>query len=138
MPSSFHFESTCFSNAACTVVCSSAGYVRLNWTAAVTSTFDLQQVYEQTTLAMQRLGLNKILSNHAHRRPISAEMQQWLAEVWVPKAIHDANYGYCAIVESEEALTRLAVRAVGTVVGKQISFRYFNTVAEAEEWLTAQ
>lgn len=132
------FETTSFRAPACTVVCSSAGYVRLDWTDAAVSAPELQEIYEQVLAAMRRLGLNKLLSNHAQRHPIPATIQQWLTQEWVPKAIREAGYGYCAIVESQEAMGRLAARAIGSDIGKLISFRYFPTVAEAAQWLTAQ
>ncbi|QDA61563.1 hypothetical protein [Hymenobacter jejuensis] len=127
-----------FHNSLCTILYCSGGYVRLDWTDADATAADLGGIYEHTLAALKRHRTTKLLTNHTLRQPMAPEVQQWLAHEWIPRAIREAGYSQCAILESQKEAGRAAAHAVGDAVFGFFSFKYFNTSAEAHAWLVSQ
>lgn len=118
-----------------TISYAEAGYVRLDWQPYAASAAELQALYEQVLQAMRRHGVTALLSVHKQRPPLSPDVQAWLTTQWIPRAVADAGYQRCAIVEADMPLGRLAARAVGLALTTPLRFRYFPSEAEAEAWL---
>ena len=126
-----------FHNAAATISYHAAGYVRLDWTSAATSPQELKAIYEHLLRAMKHFEASKVMTNHGQRLPMGQDVQKWLIEDWVPRAIAEVSYSCCAIVEAQTPLSRLAARTVGGNLGHLLKCAYFATPEEAAVWLTA-
>jgi hypothetical protein len=111
------------------------GYLRLNWSAARTTEEELRGAYQQILLALKHYDTNKTLSYHGQRPLIPLAVQTWLTQEWIPRAVREAGYRRCAVVESQNPLGRLASQAVGQQSPDQLDFRHFATLAEADAWL---
>ncbi|RYU79565.1 hypothetical protein [Hymenobacter persicinus] len=131
LPKSFYFQ-----NPAITIY-HTAGYLRLDWSGARTTEDELRGAYQQVLLAMKHYRTGKTLSYHGLRQLIPLPVQHWLTQEWIPRAVHEAGYSQCAVVESQSALGRLASQAVGQQTPAQLDFRHFATLAEAHAWLSA-
>ncbi|RAK65072.1 hypothetical protein [Hymenobacter edaphi] len=117
----------------------SSDYLHLGWSAARTSPDELRAVYEQTLRALQHFGLHKLLSDHSQRPPLPADIGTWMVQEWIPRAVREAGYSHCAVVENHAPLGRLAAQSIGAQLPPGLlTFRYFGTVAEAAAWLSAQ
>jgi hypothetical protein len=99
------------------------------------SVAELREVYEHALLAMKQHRVQGLMSVHDHRPPMPLEIQTWLAQQWIPRAITEAGYNRCAIVESAKPLSRLAARTVGANLNQPLLYRYVATVEEAAQWL---
>lgn len=128
-------ETQFYQNEAGRLLYNTAGYVHLAWSAERISQAALEAFYEQTLALLLRTSATKILSEHGGRRPLSAEAQQWIATNWVPRAIAEADFGYCAIVEGEDPIHRLATQSVISISPTQLLYKRFSEVAEADAWL---
>ncbi|WBA44103.1 hypothetical protein [Hymenobacter canadensis] len=117
------------------VSCLRGGYVALKWHNVAATDEQLQAVYEQALLFMQSHRTPRLLSDHRVRPPLSLDLQQWLRDEWIPRAIREAGYSHCAIVESTSPLGRLAARAIGMAVTPTLTARHFETVEPAQAWL---
>jgi len=130
-PKSFYFQ-----NPAITIY-HTAGYLRLDWSEVRTTDDELRGAYQQVLLAMKYYKTGKTLSYHGQRQLISLTVQNWLVQEWIPRAVREAGYRQCAVVESVSPLGRLASQAVGQHAPEQLDFRHFPTLAEADAWLRA-
>lgn len=116
-----------------------ADYLHLAWSATKATPDELRAVYEQALRALQHFGLHKLLSEHAQRPPMPAEVSTWVAQNWIPRAVHEAGYSHCAVVENAAPLGRLAAQSIGAQLpAGLITFRYFATTQEAAAWLRQQ
>ncbi|RTQ46586.1 hypothetical protein EJV47_21805 [Hymenobacter gummosus] len=114
-------------------------FLRLHWSAAKTSPDELRAVYQHTLRAFTHFGYRKLLSDHSQRPPMPSEVSTWLAEEWIPRAVREAGYSHCAVVDNSTPLGRLAAQAVGAQLPPGLlTFRYFPTLAEALGWLRTQ
>jgi hypothetical protein len=124
-----------FSNAAATISYAPAGYVRLDWQPVLSTAAELRAIYEHVLRAMLHHRATALMTVHNRRPPIPAEVQAWLTDEWIPRAVATVAYGRCAIVQAELPLSRLAARSVGTSQKTALDFRYFDTEATADAWL---
>ena len=128
-----------FSNTAAVIsYAQAAGYIRLEWQATPATVPELRAVYEQVLRAMRHHRAPTLLTLHNQRPPMPAEIQTWLTQDWMPRAVAEASYGRCAIVEAHTPLSRLAARTVGAGVQGQFNYQYFDTEAAADAWLRTQ
>jgi hypothetical protein len=124
-----------FCNAAATVTYVPAGYIRLDWQPVPAPADELRAVYEQVLLAMQHHGTSSLMTVHNNRPPVPPEVQAWLGENWVPRALREVGYGRCAVVEAEVTLSRQSVRAVGSSIEEPLEYQFFSTPEAADAWL---
>lgn len=128
-------ETQFYQNEAGRLLYNAVGYVHLAWNAERITQAALEAFYEQVLALLLRTSATKILSEHGGRRPLSAEAQQWIATNWVPRAIAEAGFGYCAIVEGEDPIHRLATQSIISISPAQLVYKRFALVAEADSWL---
>ncbi|MBF9238265.1 hypothetical protein I2I05_12745 [Hymenobacter sp. BT683] len=124
-----------FSNVAAVISYAPAGYVRLDWQPVPASASELRSIYEHVLRAMQHHRSTALMSVHNQRPPMPADVQEWLTQTWIPRAVAEVGYGRCAIVEATMPLSRLAARAVGIGLKGQLSYEFFATDTEADSWL---
>ncbi|GAB3830028.1 hypothetical protein [Hymenobacter jeollabukensis] len=131
-------ETVFFRNAAGSVIFHSAGYVELAWRSSRIELGELQAFYEQALKLLQSTGSGRILSVHGQRQPLSTAAQQWLTGDWIPRAIRQAGFRHCAIVEGQDPVHRLSTQGVVSSAPTTVEFRRFPHRADAETWLTSQ
>lgn len=127
-----------FRNSAGSVLFHSAGYVELLWGTGRLELADLQAFYEQALKLLQSTASGKVLSVHGQRAPLSAAAQQWLTTDWIPRAIQQARFRHCAIVEGHDPMHRLSAQGVVAAAPSTVVFRRFQHRADAEIWLNTQ
>ena len=124
-----------FSNPAAAISYAPAGYVRIDWQPVAASAPELRAIYEHVLRAMEQHRAPALLSVHSQRPPMPPEVQTWLVQDWMPRAVAAVGYSRCAVVEAASPLSRLAARAVGADMGAALQFRYFDTPEAADAWL---
>lgn len=124
-----------FHNAAAAITYHAPDYLRVTWQPTAVSVADLQAIYEHVLRAMRHYGSTRLMSVHGQRPPMPPRVQEWLTTQWVPRAIAEAGYDKCAVVEAEAPLSRLAARSVGTGLTQPLRYNYFSTVQDAAKWL---
>jgi hypothetical protein len=128
-------ETAYFQNAAGKLFYHPAGYVRMAWSAERVSLEVLQVYYEQALKLMLTLDAHKVLSDHGQRAPLVAVAQSWLTQTWIPKAVEQARFSYCAIVDGADPLHRLSTQSVVSASPSTVVFKRCHTVEEADAWL---
>ncbi|MBC6613054.1 hypothetical protein H8B15_19180 [Hymenobacter sp. BT507] len=128
-------ETQFYQNEAGRLLYNTIGYVHLAWSAERITQAALETFYEQVLLLLLRTGSTKVLSEHGDRRPLTAEAQQWIATNWVPRAIAEVNFTYCAIVEGADPIHRLSTQSVISISPAQLTYKRFSLMAEADAWL---
>jgi hypothetical protein len=128
-------ETLYFRNPAGSILYHSAGYVRLSWNASSSKSAEVMGLYEHALTLLQRTGTTKILSHHGQRQPLSPELQQALAQDWIPRAVRQARLAYCAIVDGEDPILRLSAQAVASQSDTSPVFGRFPSLEEADQWL---
>lgn len=124
-----------FRNAAAVISYYPAGYVRLEWQPVASTATELRAIYEHVLRAMLHHRATALMSIHNQRPPMPPEVQAWLTDDWMPRAVREVGYGRCAIVEADMPLSRLAARAVGSNVTGPLNYQYFDSETAAEAWL---
>lgn len=113
-------------------------YVRVTWLAAPMDSVALRAVYEHALHLLRRTGLTQLLSDHARMAPFLTADREWMTGNWVPRAVAEAGYARCAIVESEQAFNRLGTRHIAQEVGAGLlQVAYLPDLAAADAWLRA-
>lgn len=112
------------------------GFVQLTWSDALITPPELQSIYVHTLQALRHHAARKLLTDQRQRQPLPLEAQQWIVEHWIPRAVQECAYSHCAIVESQDAVSRQAARAVGQALGTSLPlFQYFAEEDLARLWL---
>jgi hypothetical protein len=124
-----------FSNAAATISYSPAGYVRLDWQSVPATAAELRSIYEHVLRAMLHHRASRLMTVHKQRPPMPPEIQTWLTQEWLPRAVAEVGYGHCAIVEATTPLSRLAARSVGIGMKGELKYEYFENDVAADAWL---
>lgn len=124
-----------FRNAAAVISYAPAGYIHLDWQPVPATPAELRAIYEHVLQAMLRHRAGTLLTVHNNRPPLPPDVQTWLTQNWMPRAVREVGYGRCAIVEAEMPLSRLAAHSVGSGVNGQINYQYFGTEEAAIAWL---
>jgi hypothetical protein len=117
------------------ISCLRGNYVSLQWKPAEATDDQLRAVYEQALHLMKAHATPRLLSDHRLRPPLSLTIQQWLREEWIPRAMREAGYSHCAIVESANPMGRLAARAIGMGAPETLTSQYFDAPEPAGAWL---
>jgi len=120
-----------FHNAAAVITYHAPDYLHITWQPTPVSIADLQAIYEHVLRAMLHYGTTRLMSVHGQRPPMPPQIQEWLFQQWVPRAIEEAGYDKCAVVEAEAPLSRLAARSVGNGLTQKLRYNYFPTMQEA-------
>lgn len=115
-----------------------AGFLRTEWSTAARTLEATQELFEQMLLLLQQRGWSRILVNQTRMAAFSPAEQQWISQHWLLRAV-EAGYRYGAVVVSPMAMVRLATSFVTTsVLGRPLTYRSFDSEAEAEHWLEQQ
>ena len=124
-----------FTNPAGQLAADPAGFMRLSWSAGPRTLADTQALLTQLALALRQRGWGKVLADQTHMPPFSPTEQQWVAQEWLPAAVH-SGYRYGAIVVSGDTYARLATAYITTNVGGlPLRYRSFDSAAQATAWL---
>jgi hypothetical protein len=124
-----------FGNAAATISYVPAGYIRLDWQPVPATATELQAIYEHVLRAMKHHHVASLMTVHNNRPPMPQAVQTWLTTSWMPRAVREASYNRCAIVEASNPLSRLAARAVGANAVGPLDYQYFDSPQAAAAWL---
>ncbi|GAA4028128.1 hypothetical protein GCM10022409_10210 [Hymenobacter glaciei] len=128
-----------FNNALGRVYDYSPDYVRIDWQTAPVTHQDLRAVYEHTLHLLKRSGLRRVLSDHRLMPPYTPEDRDWLLREWVPRAIAEAGYSHCAVVQAHEAANRQTTQQLVEEAGKTaLVVQCFAALHPALTWLLAQ
>lgn len=133
MSSSFHY----FSNAAADISYCPAGYLRTTWHSMAAEPAELRAIYEHVLRAMQRYQVSALLFVHEQAEPIPVSVQNWLTSNWIPRAVEQAGYQRCAVVESGLVANRQATHAIGQRVAEALEYAFFEDADAASAWLLA-
>ena len=115
-----------------------AGYVRIEWQAAPMASQELRAVYEHTLHLLRREGLTRVLTDHRHMLPYTAADRDWLTTQWVPRAVTEAGYRRCAIVQAHAVLNQLATKhMVQELSSAPLELQHFAEPEPAMAWLLA-
>lgn len=134
--SSYTRETAFFQNAAGQVLYNTeGGYVRLAWASGRIDQRELETFYEQALQLMHSTNTYKVLSDHGNRMPLPTAAQQWLVTNWIPRAVQEVDFSYCAIVEGADPIHRLSTQSVVSTAPAAVLFKRFSAVAEADKWL---
>lgn len=125
-----------YHNELANVVEYASGYVRIDWNPIPITTAALRDVYEQALSLLCSKGICKILTDHQFMPPVPAAEQEWLVRNWAPRAIREAGYRYCAIVQAYDMLNQQSTQLIVQRLGQEtFTVRYFEDDQAAEEWL---
>jgi len=128
-----------FENAAGHILADPAGFVRSYWGPQPRTLADTQAFLGQLTRAMQHYGQARVLSNQTAMIPLTPPEQAWVAQEWLPHAVHQAGYRACAVVLATSLYARLAMAYVTTnVQGLPMRYRSFDSEEAAVAWLLQQ
>ena len=115
-----------------------AGFLRADWSTASRTLEATQELFERMLVLLQQRGWSRILVNQTHMAAFSPAEQQWISQHWLLRAV-EGGYRYGAVVVSPMAMVRLATSFVTTsVLGRPLTYRSFDSEAEAEHWLEQQ
>ena len=128
-----------FENAAGQVLLDPAGFLRTNWSKQPLGPQDTRALFEHMLRGLQQYGWSRILINQVGMHPFDPGVQQWITREWLPRAVREGGYRYGAVVVSPDVLVRLATAFITTnVQGLPLTYRSFDTDAEAVRWLLQQ
>ncbi|KAA9333191.1 hypothetical protein F0P96_09430 [Hymenobacter busanensis] len=127
-----------FRNAVGWVSAEDDAYVRMAWTGMAMSSRELRALFEQALSLLKQQGLTKILSDHRLMPSIAPLDQQWLAQEWVPRAMSEADYACCAVVQSQNVFNRLGTAQVVMQLTTPLVVKYFDDLPAADAWLRRQ
>ena len=129
-----------FNNALGRVYDYAPDYVRIIWQTAPMTHLELRAVYEHTLHLLKRSGLRKVLSDHRLMPPYTPEDRDWLLRNWVPRAVAEAGYSHCAVVQAEDVFNHeTTLRMVAEVNQRTtLAVQYFDQLDPALTWLQSQ
>ncbi|OON67572.1 hypothetical protein B0919_17235 [Hymenobacter sp. CRA2] len=110
-------------------------YVRIDWHPAPMRSHDLRDVYNAALQVLQQQHLTKVLTNHRFMPPIHPEDQHWLSEEWIQRAVTEAGYQYCAVVDAYDSQNRAGTTEVVRQRHLPLTIRHFDNISEADFWL---
>ena len=126
-----------FNNALGRVYHYTPDYVRIDWQTAPMTRVDLRAVYEHTLHLLKRCGLHKVLSDHRLMLPYTPEDRDWLLRDWVPRAVAEAGYSRCAVVQAHDVFNRQVTQQLAAEVSQRTALvvKYFDQLDPALSWL---
>ena len=98
---------------------------------------ELRAVYEHTLNLLRRSGLRKVLSDHRRMPAYAPEDRDWLLRDWIPRAIAEAGYSHCAVVQAPDVPNHQAPQLLAAEAGQttQLTVQYFDQPEPAPTWL---
>ena len=112
------------------------GYVRIEWNPVPIRSSSLRAVYEHVLGLLRSQGISKILTDNQFMPPVPPSEQEWLIQNWAPRAVLEAGYRFCAIIQAHDVLSQLATQhMVQQLACVPLTIRYFEDSREAESWL---
>ncbi len=129
-----------FNNALGRVYHYAPDYVRIEWQTAPMTRVDLRAVYEHTLHLLKRSGLHKVLSDHRLMPPYTPEDRDWLLHNWVPRAVAEAGYSHCAVVQAHDVVNHATTQQLVTEASQTtiLAVQYFGQMEPALTWLLGQ
>lgn len=129
-----------FNNALGRVYLYAPDYVRIDWQNAPMPRMDLRAVYEHTLHLLKRSGLRKVLSDHRLMPSYTREDRDWLLSDWVPRAVEEAGYSHCAVVQAQGVFDYQTTQYLAAEVSQRTTLvvEYFDQLAPAQTWLLSQ
>ena len=128
-----------FTNTAGQIASDPAGFLRITWAKADRTLDHTKALFEELLRQLKAHGESRILIDQKRMHPFNGQEQYWIANEWVPRAVHEGGYRYGAVVVSPAVLARLATAYITTSAhGLPLVYRSFDTVAEALAWLLKQ
>ena len=124
-----------FRNPAAEITYYPAGYVRADWRSMAAEPAELRAIYGHVLRAMQRYGVTAVLFVHQQPEAITPELQHWVVEEWIPRAMREANYQRCALVEVYQPTSETDARAISQLLAGKMEFSFFAEVEAAAAWL---
>lgn len=109
-------------------------YLYADWSGAVTAK-GMKQGYEQILYFLQREHSHKLLDNHYNVQGMWAELADWFAYDWHPRA-EAAGLEYHAAVYSQDHFSKLSTDKAIKMVKSGI-VKGFDTVENAQGWLNS-
>ena len=113
-------------------------YLRLEYRAGPREEVQFRALLNHLAQALVRRGWNSILVDQRHMTPFSPSEQAWMLSEWLPRAVREHGYRYGAVVVAHNVFARLAMTPL-VLSAHELghTYRTFETVADAEEWLAA-
>ncbi|MDO7851166.1 hypothetical protein [Hymenobacter convexus] len=128
-----------FENNAGRLTADSAGFLRTTWSSQPRTLADTQALFNAMLRGLEQRRWSRILVNQAQMTPFTPAEQQWVAQNWLARAVTEGGYRFGAVVVSPHVLVRLATAFVTTnVQGLPLTYRTFDTEAQATAWLAQQ
>ena len=95
-----------------------------------------QDVIDGSTFGLdmcEKYGLTLMVNNNSNLRGSWDHANDWIAEVWLPRALSLKLHKLSHIVSSD-IFTTLSFEEMQTNIAGQIDSHYFQTFEEAEKW----
>ncbi|WP_242921287.1 hypothetical protein [Pontibacter liquoris] len=108
-------------------------YLIANWQGELTNEA-IMQGYENILFYIKKEHCHKLLDNHYNVQGLWAELAEWCAYDWNPRAVA-AGLQYHAVVYANSHFSRLSTDKAMRLVKSGI-IEGFDTVQDAEGWLT--
>lgn len=124
-----------FRNPAAEITYWPAGYVRADWRSMAAEPAELRAIYGHVLRALQRYAVTAVLFVHHQPEAISEELQHWVVGEWIPRAMREANYQRCALVELSHPTEETDAQAISQRLKGQMEFSFFASIDEAAAWL---
>lgn len=130
-------ESLYFHNSLAYVIELPGAYVRVDWQAAPMFSSSLREVHEQLLQLLKEKQLRKVLSDHQLMPAIMPKDQQWLITDWLPRAVLESGYRYCAIINAHDVYNRLSTSYIEHKIKDSIPLQvaHFQDLQAASNWL---
>ncbi|MFC6996478.1 hypothetical protein [Rufibacter roseus] len=109
------------------------GIIHADW-VGVHSLVTIQKVMEELLKWFQETKCTKYLSDNSNIVGGWDTANDWLADVWTPKAVR-AGMRYVAHVLAPGIYGQLAMEALRPRIQGQVTIRIFKNVEDAMEWL---
>lgn len=124
-----------FRNPAAEITYWSAGYLRADWRSMTAEPAELRAIYGHVLRAMQRYEVTAVLFVHRQPESIPPELQHWLVSEWIPRAMREANYQRCALVELNQPAAETDAQAINHLLEGKMEFSTFASIEDATAWL---
>ena len=107
----------------------------LRWKGFPRSTQYREGLEKSLAIAMEYKTRNWI-SDIRHLDGIGLKDQQWVGEVWLPKAVSNGCYKKQAVIVSAHMEEKISALNVDTSIQNQVvEIRHFTNLKDAREWL---
>ena len=130
---SSHFR---FESAAAKITREQAGYIHLQMQSGKQTAADIRTMFEQSLLATQTSGFNKLLLDHRLAAPFEEEAKDWFKHMFLPHMATDLAARRTAVVLAYDVFARLSMVPLSAGVYRRGNLvRSFESKTEALAWL---